>query len=59
MAQALEMALGVALGLGLIGGVFWLAFRGMPEAREPPQSSSYSPSDWNASDPGSGDGHSG
>ncbi len=36
MAEVLKTALGVVLGLGLIAGVFWLAFRRMPEAREPP-----------------------
>jgi hypothetical protein len=58
MAQVLEMALGVLLGLGLIGGVFWLAFGRMPDKREPP-AGSYSAGEWASSDPGANDGHSG
>ena len=58
MAQVLETGLGVALGLGLIAGVFWLAFRRMPDAREPSQSSHESGS-WSASSLDSHDGLSG
>ena len=36
MAQVLDIGFGVVLGLGLIAGVFWLAFRRLPEAREAP-----------------------
>ncbi len=59
MAEVLKTALGVVLGLGLIAGVFWLAFRRMPEAREPP-AVSFDPIQWgSSSDPGPSDGPSG
>ena len=54
MVEVLEIALGVMLGLGLIGGVFWLAFRGMPEAREGTGVSYDASSDWSPPE-----GHSG
>lgn len=57
--QILEIALGVVLGLGLIGGVFWFVFRGMPEAREGTGVTYDAPSDPSSWGVGSGDGHSG
>ena len=59
MAQVLEALLGLVLGIGLIGTVFWFAFRRAPDAREPPFSGTDANSWWSSGDSGPSDGHGG
>ncbi len=54
MLIGLEIVLGAVLGLALVGGVFYFAFREMPKPRSDGELTQHEPTYWMSGDDGGG-----